>query len=244
MSPVTRKTANQSEIAGIQWLLLVVSGIVTLSPSVSFGQQLTGSRWSTENPPTPGLVDPQAAQVDEGLRRLPPVEDEEQVKPTASVFSSNESGASKPGIAVQPQNQGEPPHESGLMDWDNPSVVIGPDQTTRMVSHEQLVAQQERHLKGSRYSNMTEQIAASEPQPQANSRFTMPAFDEPLETKKPEPCQGSEGVFARVFDEEASAGRSLSQPGVATTTKDGLSPIFACRLLGLPATKVEEESMR
>ena len=244
MLPETPTKTNRTKTAGNLWPALVVIGIVTLAPAVALAQQSAGSRWTTGNPPTPSLVDPQAGDHDEGLQRLPPIENEGNVKPTASRFSSNHSPIATPGIAAQPQNQ-EPVAQGGdLVDWDHPNVVIGPEQTTRTVSHEELVAAQKPPKRESRYSNAAQESPVDEAQKTANSRFKPPSFDVAPEKSEPEHSHASEGVFARVFDEETTAGRNLTQPEVATSSKDGLSPIFACRLLGLPATKIEEEPIR
>ncbi|GAA4422129.1 hypothetical protein [Bremerella cremea] len=214
---------------------------VALSSSLAWGQQLTASRWSTDNPPTPSLVDPQIKPSDAELRRLPPIDDQPPVPTQTNTVSSAGVAPQVGPVAAKPQNASLPTHAADPVDWSRPSVVIGPEVSGRTVSHEEaLTASQPQPGTNSRFASMPSLPKMPAP-PAGGSRFTHsapPALPPVAAPEKKAEKKPSQPIFARVFDEEVEQ-KELSQPEVATSNDDGLSPIFACRLLGLPAIKAE-----
>lgn len=205
----------------------------------TWGQDAAESRWSTSNPPTPAMVQASQKTQDSDLRRLPPIDQE--VTPTAkpSSFTAAEKPAEKPQIAAQPQSAPPTGQNAVPVNWSNPNIVIGPETTTRMVSHEEVVEAPKTQRTASRYSSTPEATQAAAT-PQGPSRFSQAAPQTSQQEVEPEADKPAAPVFARVFDEQADS-PGITQPEVATEDS-GLSPIFACRLLGLRATKSESNS--
>jgi len=209
---------------------------------VAWGQTGTDSRWSTNNPPTPAMVHaPQKQAQDDGLRRLPPIDQEvtPDTKPTSVAPSAN--SGEKPEIAAQPQSTPGVGPKADPVDWSNPKVVIGPETSARTVSHEEVVTTPMPQRTASRYSSAPE-ISQEVVAPKGKSRFTQQPTEAPQKEAKPAKSKPAAPVFARVFDEEAES-PGITQPEVASIDPS-LSPIFACRLLGLPATKQDESTLR
>lgn len=226
------------------------------------------SRWSTANPPTPAAIgvlpevsvpdvrvssrppSPSADNspvADNGLRRLPPVED--TVEETPPVAEPNHSDL-KPEEAPTEQPQRSASRPAGPVDWSNPHVVIGPQPTSRTVSHEEMISTPpESHAQASRYSRIAgaalqadaEQLTAA-----TESRYAEPQVTTvPQLADEPQNSSTRQPVFARVFDETVPSDGLAEVPEekVSTAGAPGkLSPIFACRLLGLPATKEQDAS--
>lgn len=237
-------------------LVLTASTLATISPV--WGQYTGESRWSVANPPTPTLVDQGNVPRDDQLRRLPPID---QVSPpNYSPAPSPEVGPRQPGgnAPESPLDVAAKAANAQPVDWSNPRVTIGPD--SRVVSHEEALSTPQN--RPSRYSS----APAAQPQSptsQGGSRFTQTAPVAPVTqddgSSAGKPKSGN-SVFARVFDEneetveQASMQEPIAQPQVAqkpvtegptdevAAVDSGLSPIFACRLLGLPATNGEEEA--
>ncbi len=227
-------------------LVLTASTLATISPV--WGQYAGESRWSAANPPTPSLVDQANIPDDDQLRRLPPIDEVSPPnQPSAPTTPPTAVAKQEEKIAANPQNTAARAVTAPPVDWSNPSVVIGPE--ARMVSHEEVVA-----APRSRPSRYSEEPATQVEMPAAHagSRFTQAPAAAPV-TQQTEPSAKSENsVFARVFDEsenhvekpvmpEANAPQPVGE--VAAVDSD-LSPIFACRLLGLPATKAEQTTPR
>ena len=214
--------------------LVLAATILGAVPS-AWGQANGFSRWSSSNPPTPSQVAQPANQADEVPRRLPPVEEEVTAKPSTPSFGNTEEAR----VAAQPQRRSPSAETAKSVDWSNPAVVIGPE--TRQVSHEEVIP--------------------SAPEPSRNSASTVPSGSRftqsnvaPVDTESaPEPGSGK-SVFARVFDEtnevaDPSAEETASDAAIESASEAGvepksadeeLSPIFACRLLGLRTTKAEK----
>ncbi|MBA2114903.1 hypothetical protein [Bremerella alba] len=216
---------------------LLVGGMHSAS-----GQDAAGQRWSTNNPPTPASVHASEKPQDKDLRRLPPIDQEGASTPKPSFITPSEKTAATPEIAAKPQSVAMPAKKADPVNWSSPKVVIGPEGSSRTVSHEELVAAPQPQIKKSRYSS------ALQPKPAVSastgqSRFTQAAPEKPKPEAKPPASKSSAPVFARVFDEEFET-PGITQPEVATTNDDSLSPIFACRLLGLRATKSEANTLR
>ncbi|RCS56007.1 hypothetical protein DTL42_01060 [Bremerella cremea] len=259
-----RATGVSKMFAG---LVLAATSLATLSPV--WGQYTGGSRWSSANPPTPAAVDQANIKVDDQLRRLPPIEEEVTPSsfsaPVANDTAQHPSGSTKPSeeVAANPQKSSVDPYTAAPVDWANPSVVIGPE--GRMVSHEEVVGAPQGHA--SRYSK----DLAAEPQlpaSHAGSRFTESAGMAPVTPQVEAATASGKSVYARVFDEnddnveQPALPESVDQTPAANmpetqepvdetlegdepaTSKADLSPIFACRLLGLPATQAEEPTQR
>lgn len=228
-------------------LVLTASTLATISPV--WGQYGGESRWSTANPPTPALVDQGNIPDDDQLRRLPPID---EVSPSYQPPTPSHPAAPQPAgamredkVAAKPQTAAADPALAKPVDWSNPSVVIGPE--ARTVSHEEVVAQPQ--VRPSRYSS---ESAASPQLPVSHggSRFTQEEVVAPVTQQAESSSASDSSVFARVFDENEDnapqpevAQPVAEEPAPETLVVDSdLSPIFACRLLGLPATKGEDDA--
>lgn len=207
----------------------------------TWGQDAAESRWSTSNPPTPAMVQASQKPQDSELRRLPPIDQEVTQLANPSSMTASEKPAEKTQIAAQPQSATQTARQAEPVNWSSPNIVIGPESATRMVSHEEAVATPKQPRTASRYSS-TSEVAQMATAPQGQSRFSQAAVETPQPQDEPESSAPAAPVFARVFDEQTES-PSLTQPEVATEDS-GLSPIFACRLLGLRATKSESNSVR
>lgn len=238
----TSKNSVQQILTHLAAGCVAIGGI-----QAAWGQDTSGSRWSTNNPPTPAMIETQSQSNDAELRRLPPIE-EEGTTPAAQPQKSAATAEAKFAAAAKPTPSVTKPLADPV-DWSNPSVVIGPEMANRPVSHEEIVAAPK--PRKSRYSSAPQPDAAPATA-SSGSRFSQTA---PVETPSPaaaETEKPSAAVFARVFDEEiespvqedpAMDQPEISQPELAETCGD-LSPIFACRLLGLPKTQGEESAQR
>ena len=247
---ISQQSKSQSRLPRLSAHLVAVTLLFGGAHAV-WGQDAGESRWSTSNPPTPAMVHMPQKPQDSGLRRLPPIDQEVQPGPKPSSFAATEKPAPEPQIAAIPQSSPAAEQKADPVNWSSPNVVIGPETAARTVSHEEVVATSKPPIKGSRYSSTPEITSAAAP-PKGQSRFTQaapatpkpevapiaspPAVEKPAESKPAAP------VFARVFDEQVES-PGISQPEVATSDS-GLSPIFACRLLGLRATKSESTTTR
>ncbi|QDU75147.1 hypothetical protein Pan97_21700 [Bremerella volcania] len=218
-----------------------------IAASLLFGGMQTAwgqgaeSRWSPSNPPTPAMVHMPQKPQDNGLRRLPPIDQEIAPKAEPSSVTPTEKPVEKPKIAAKPQSAALAAQKAEPVNWSSPNIVIGPETSARMVSHEEIVSVAKRQMKPSRYSSASETAPAAAA-PTTQSRFTQRAAEKPKQEVESEADKPAAAVFARVFDEEAET-PGISQPEVATLDS-GLSPIFACRLLGLRATKSESTTLR
>lgn len=199
-----------------------------------------------------GAGEPTAGDaIGNGLRRLPPVED------TSLAEEPNETAAAQAEIASPPSAQpsAEPARPAPPVDWSRPHVVIGPEVAERQVSHEETVltpAAAQGQL--SRFSQMADGMltAAAAPSPAA----TVSRYEETSAREVQPVSVARQPVFARVFDETSPAVETMSATVSETApesvakaadtpepsgtpetpeTRGVLSPIFACRLLGLPA---------
>lgn len=226
---------------------LVAATLLLGGVQTTWGQDASESRWSTSNPPTPAMVQTQQKPEDNGLRRLPPIDQEVTAEPKPSSVTPSEKPVDKPQIAAQPQPSAAEAEKADPVNWSSPNVVIGPEISSRTVSHEEVVTVPTPQSKPSRYSSAPE-ITQTAAAPKGQSRFTQaaPSVSETPEKEKeevaPEARKPVEPVFARVFDEETDS-PGISQPEVATIDPS-LSPIFACRLLGLRAIKTDETTTR
>ncbi|PQO25925.1 hypothetical protein C5Y96_20945 [Blastopirellula marina] len=207
----------------------------------TWGQDAAESRWSTNNPPTPAMVQASQKPQDQDLRRLPPIDQEVTSPAKPSSFTAIEQPAEKPQIAAQPQSAPLTAQNAEPVNWSSPKIVIGPEATTRTVSHEEVVTAPKQQMTPSRYSSAPETAQAAATN-QGPSRFSQTAPESPKQEVAPEAEKPAAPVFARVFDEQVESS-GITQPEVATEDT-GLSPIFACRLLGLRATKSESNSVR
>lgn len=217
----------------------------------TWGQDATESRWSTSNPPTPAMVHAPQKSEDNELRRLPPIDEEVTPEAKPSEAPQIEEQAKQPQVSSKPQSSLVSNEEADPVNWSSPKVVIGPETSTRTVSHEEVVSTDLPSMKASRYSSTSEAIPTAAP-PKGQSRFSQAAPELPKqevatqETTKPEDKPAAnkpaEPVFARVFDEQVESS-GITQPAVAAG-EPSLSPIFACRLLGLRATKSESNTLR
>ncbi len=229
----------------------LVAATLLLGGVQSTWGQAAESRWSTSNPPTPAMVHAAQKQQSGELRRLPPIDQESAPSQPPSSVTTTEEPADKPQIAGQPQSDPAVAKKADPVNWSSPKVVIGPEIETRTVSHEEVVAVEKPQAKASRYSSAP-QITQTAAAPAGQSRFTQatnPAVSkeaepkiEPASVDKPSDGKPSAPVFARVFDEQVEV-PGITQPEAATG-QSGLSPIFACRLLGLRATKSEANTVR
>lgn len=213
---------------------LVLTATVLGVVPTAWGQGDGFSRWSSSNPPTPSQVAQPGNQANDVPRRLPPVEEEVASKQWTPSF--DEAGEAR--VAAQPSYRSSATNTAKPVDWSNPSVVIGPQ--TRQVSHEEVIPS-------------APEPSLSEASPVASgSRFTQsnvaPVDSDPTPKAKP-----GKSIFARVFDEtneiaspsasDSDTEASLEDASAAgvepESADDELSPIFACRLLGLRTTKAE-----
>lgn len=201
--------------------------------SETWGQGNGFSRWSSSNPPTPSQVAQPVAPADELPRRLPPVEEEVTTGPQASSFAN----PGKTRVAARPQSHRSAADTAKPVNWSNPSIVIGPE--TRQVSHEEAIpsARTPSHDSAATISS--------------GSRFTQSSVA-PVDTDIVPTPKSGKSIFARVFDEteelpnqptaEAETATSPDSDVEPESADDELSPIFACRLLGLRTTKAEKAS--
>lgn len=246
----SQKSKSQSRLPRLSTHLvaatLLFGGVQTV-----WGQDAGESRWSTSNPPTPAMVHTQQKPEDNGLRRLPPIDQEVKPEPKPSAVTATEKPTTPPQIAATPQSSPVADPKADPVNWSSPNVVIGPETSTRTVSHEEVVTAPKPQMTASRYSSAPE-ITPAAATPKGQSRFTQAAPAAPKkevapvasmpEVEKPAESKPAAPVFARVFDEQVES-PGISQPEVATSDS-GLSPIFACRLLGLRATKSESTTTR
>lgn len=219
--------------------LLAVTMLLGVT-QVAWGQD-AAARWSTSNPPTPAMVHAPRNPQDNGLRRLPPIDQVGVTPPNPSSLTPSEQPADAPEIAGIPQSALLSGEKTNPVNWSSPNIVIGPETPGRMVSHEEIVDAPKRERKPSRYSNAsqpTQTVSA----PAGPSRFTQSAPAKPKQEVEPAAEKPAAPIFARVFDEEVES-PGITQPEVATIDAS-LSPIFACRLLGLRATKSEANTLR
>jgi len=219
---------------------LLMATLLWGSTQTAWGQGLGESRWSTSNPPTPAMIDPAKEPQDNGLRRLPPIDQEEAARPKPSSVTASEKPDTKPEIAAKPQSAPAIAQKAEPVDWSNPNIVIGPENSTRMVSHEEVVTAPQPKRKPSRYSSTPQPAQTAAPKTQ--SRFTQAAAEKAPAQVERSTEKPAAPIFARVFDEQVESAE-ITQPEVATGDSD-LSPIFACRLLGLRATKSEATTVR
>lgn len=237
----SRKPKSEARLS--RFAAYLAAGMLVLGAApIAWGQGATDSRWSTSNPPTPAMVHaPQKQAQDDGLRRLPPIDQEVTPNSKPTSVAATEKPGVKPEIAGKPQSTAGSAKEADPVDWSNPKVVIGPETSTRMVNHEEMVTTPMPQKSASRYSSAPE-VSPKMAATQGKSRFTQKPAEAPKKEAKPAESKPAAPVFARVFDEETES-PGITQPEVAAIDPS-LSPIFACRLLGLPATKQDATTVR
>jgi len=177
------------------------------------------SRWSTSSPPTPAVLKSDNEPKDNGLRRLPPI-DEQASSPAASVAMTSQP-QSRRVVPSSPPKAAEP----DPVDWSTPKVVVGPSPSINAVANQ-----------SSRYSTPSANgatLPALKTEPPKTSRFSSKPANQNassvrLPTSEMPEERSSEPVFARVFDE--------TEPEVMlASAEEGVSSIFICRILGFPA---------
>ncbi len=256
----TNKTCTQAPTpVGYRWLwLLLAAGIVGHATLVQ-AQEAPVSPWSAAHPPTPANLRPATLSVSDDLRRLPPVEPEASLPSgLAEPPAEPEAAADLPHTPQQPISAPPSPAvasvEAGTdkevtpvaVDWSQPRVVIGPEGTTQFANARENVAMAD-PLPQTRDRPAS---AHAPDQPPARSRFSpLPPEGQPAAARTIE----RQTIVARVFDETAppkvddrmtaadpaetgplaKAAQEESET-TAAPLREPLSPIFACRLLGLP----------
>lgn len=256
----TNKTCTEAPTpVGYRWLwLLLAAGIVGHATLVQ-AQEAPVSPWSAAHPPTPANLRPTTLSVSDDLRRLPPVESEASL-PSSFVEPPTETDAAAalPPTPQQPVSAAPSPAVASVeadpvkevtpvsVDWSQPRVVIGPEGKTQFTkSHDNVAIADPLPQTRDRHAS-----AHAPDQPPARSRFSpLPPEEQPAAARAIE----QQTIVARVFDEtappsiddQATAANPVEMgsltnavqeesEAVATPLREPLSPIFACRLLGLP----------
>jgi len=233
---MSRHQSNSSSLPNFRLFVVVTlsSGILVFC-SHSVQAQQSFSRWSASSPPTPTVMPPthsgeKPAATGESkseIRRLPPIDQTTDSAETSKAAKTEIAPKSKTPLVVSRFTSASKSNQanasSAAVNWNQPTVVIAPKTTP---------VQPSGATPRSRFSGP---VAARDTSPSVrNSRFTqaspkLPPATPVVQANFAEPDttpSASQPVFARVFDESTSPKAAEQQ------SQD--SPIFFCRLLGLP----------
>ncbi|MEX1040832.1 MAG: hypothetical protein WDZ51_09395 [Pirellulaceae bacterium] len=196
------------------------------------GDQAPGPTRLSSNPARPSLTDAQRISEppeEAHLVRLPPVDDE----PVASRSVTDDSNPAQPEVQADPTPEQvakqtapstppakpEPRRPANRIDWNHPQVVIGPAQPAGTPIPNQHVA---------RASGEAEDFFSFDP-----TRGELSADSAETPSATPASATEAPNQFAQGYEKG-----SVKAHEIKTPPQRELSPITACRILGLkPATE-------